>query len=148
MGVLKEYFCAAHGAFEAIVKQDEMPKCPRGCSKRFVKREFRTAPGYRSTVTRATDGMVKDIAHDFGLSDMKTDPRGETSVMQNLRKGEDFSPKWVDVPNTMKAGWTQRGETPSAAPVSAFGMQPGNALSSVPVSKAIPTNIVGSHKGD
>lgn len=148
MAILKEWCCAAHGSFEAFVKQDEVPKCPKGCSKRFVKREFLTAPAAGTHKTHAIDGIQRDLAHDFGLSDLKVHKDSGTSVMQNLRSATDFSPKWVDVPGKMAPGWTQRGEKPAAAPVSSFGMQGGNALTGSTVPTKIPTNIVGSFKAD
>lgn len=147
MAVLKEFVCQAHGAFEEFVQQDEVPKCPRGCSKRFVKREFRTAPAIRNVVTGRMDNIQKDLAHDFGLSDMKVNRDDGNSVMQNLRKGEDFNPKWVDLPR-QNAGWSQRGEKPAPINVQSLGMQAGNALQGAPLPKQVPTKIMGTYKGD
>jgi len=148
MGILKEYVCAAHGPFEDIVNGDEMGKCPKGCSRRFVKREIRTAPAAGSVVTGRMDNLQRDLAHDFGLSDLKTNAKDGTSVMQNLRRGEDFSPRWVDTPNKMAPGWSQRGEKPSTLPVQSFGMEAGNALAGAATPKNIPTNIVGRVKAE
>jgi hypothetical protein len=147
MAILKEFTCAAHGPFEEFVKQDETPSCPKGCSKRFVRREIRTAPATRGVVMGRMDGLQKDLAHDFGLSDLKVQRDTGTSVMQNLRSGTDFSPKWVDTPRP-SAGWSQRGEKPAALPVSSFGMEAGNALAGANTPKSIPTKIMGSYKGE
>lgn len=147
MAILKEFTCKAHGAFEAFVKQDETPKCPRGCAKSFVKREFRTAPAVRNVVTGRMDGLQKDLAHDFGLSDMKVGRDDGNSVMQNLRSSEDFSPRWVGLPN-QAAGWSGRGEKPAPIDVKSLGMQAGNALEGAPLPKQVPTKIMGSYKGE
>jgi hypothetical protein len=147
MAVLKEYVCAAHGPFEAFVKSDEMGVCPKGCSKRFVKREFRTAPAIKNVVTGTLDGHQRALAHQFGLGDLKVGKDDGKSVMQNLREKEDFSPKWHDVPGRMAPGWSQRGEKPApVAPQAAFGMQGGNALVGSNTPKQIPTEVVGRHK--
>ena len=147
MAILKEYTCAAHGPFEAMVKQDQTPKCPNGCSKRFGSREFRTAPAARSVVMGRMDGLQRDMAHDFGLSNIKVDKDNGKSVIQNLRSETDFSPRWIDTPRPAP-GWSSRGETPAALPVASMGMQAGNALSSMAAPKHIPTNIVGKYSGE
>jgi len=148
MAVLKEFSCKAHGPFEEMVEQDVTPECPKGCSPRWVTREIRTAPAARNVVTGKMDGLQRDLAHDFGLSDLKVDKEGGKSVMQNLQSSQDFSPKWVDVPTQMKSGWSQRGEKPAAIDVGAtFGLQGGNALPSKPLPKPTPI-IQGSYKAD
>lgn len=147
MAILKEFTCAAHGPFEEFVSQDEIPMCPKGCSKRFVRREIRTAPATRGVVMGRLDGLQKDLAHDFGLSDIKSGRDDGKSVMQNLRSGTDFSPKWVDVPKP-SAGWSARGEKPAPVSVQSFGMEAGNALKGAPTPKQIPTKIMASYKGE
>jgi hypothetical protein len=145
MAVLKEFSCAAHGAFEEMVEQSEMPKCPRGCPKRFVTREIRTAPAGRATITGTLDHLQRELAHDFGLSDIKVGKDDNKSVMQNLREGKMMQPEWVDVPGHLKPGFSQRKD--QAAPVnisSSFGAQPDNALERVAPPKNVPTRIVGA----
>lgn len=86
---LREYFCKAHGEFEAYA-----PTCPAGCPASFVKQEIRTAPAIRSGSTKHTDTTIRNLAADYGLTDVKNDKEGG-SVMDALRKGdEDFKPKW------------------------------------------------------
>ena len=105
MAILKEFSCKAHGAFEAWVKQDETPKCPKGCSARFVTREFRTPVSVNGAVVGTLDQMQKDIAKDFNLSNLRVSEKDSTSVMENLRKGdksEDFAPFWAKDPNPAK----------------------------------------------
>lgn len=105
MAILKEFTCKAHGSFEVWVQQDETPKCPKGCSKRFVSREFLTPPSVNGVVVGTLDQMQKEIASSFNLSNLKVSEKDGTSVMQNLRSGtkkEDFSPFWASDPNPKK----------------------------------------------
>ena len=105
MAILKEFSCKAHGSFEAWVQQDETPKCPKGCSKRFVTREYLTPPSINGAVVGTLDQMQKDIAKDFNLSNLKVSEKDGASVMDNLRKGEkpqDFAPFWAKDANPAK----------------------------------------------
>ena len=88
MAVLKEFACAAHGPFEEMVNGDETPRCPHGCSKRFVTREIRTPAATRGAVTGTLDQMQKGIADEFKLRDIKVDKEPGTSVMDNLRRSD------------------------------------------------------------
>ena len=97
MAVLKEFACKAHGPFEEFVTDDDIPRCPQGCSTRFVVREIRTARVGRSVVSGTMDKIQRDFAEQYKLPDIKVDKEPGTSVMQNLRKGEkpsDFGAFW------------------------------------------------------
>lgn len=97
MAVLKEFACKAHGPFEEWVSGDDIPRCPKGCSTRFVVREIRQAPAMRGVVTGRLDEMQRDLADTYKLRDLKADKEGGTSMMQELRKGEkpqDFAATW------------------------------------------------------
>ena len=135
MAVLKEFACKAHGPFEEIVEQDVVPGCPHGCSPRFVVREIRSAAAARNVVTGKMDALQKDIAKDFGLPDIKVDKENGQSVMKNLQSGQDFSPRWVDVPNKPKSGDL----------ASNFGLTGGNALAGAKFEKPTPI-IQGSYR--
>jgi hypothetical protein len=162
MAVLKEWTCAAHGAFEASVSGDEVAKCPKGCPKRFVKREFRTAPAVGTVVKGRLDSLQRGLAHDFGLSDLKSGRDDGKSVMQNLgrdgkpkqrtgnmmqdlRSGEIMQPEWGGMElNHLKPGWSQRGEKPMAVTPGKFGMKGGHAIADVGgVPKQLPAKIEG-----
>jgi hypothetical protein len=147
MAILKEFTCAAHGPFDERVEGDEIPQCPTGCSPRFVRREIRTAPAMKTVISGRLDTLQRDIAHDFGLSDMKVSKDSNSSVMENLRRGEDFSPKWVDVPNKMKSGWANRGEQAGSISPTSLGLQGENNLAPVAqtgqLPRRIPTRIEG-----
>jgi len=144
MAVLKEFSCRAHGAFEAMVNQGETPECPKGCSPKWVTREFRTAPSARGAATGKLDKLQGQLAMDFGLSNLKVGKDDGKSVIQNLRGSEDFSPKWVDMPSQMRPGWSQRGEKPAPINVNTtFGMNGDNALKGMDRKKSLPTEFIG-----
>ena len=127
---LKEYVCKAHGEFESY-----SDRCPHGCSGRFVKQEIRTAPAFGSKSTRVMDQTTRDLAADFGLSDVRNDKEGG-SVMDALRKAEklgEFAPRWGSV------GKEIGGSLGSA------GIRGENNLMAQGLSKQIPTQIVGRH---
>lgn len=125
MAIVKEFRCAAHGPFEAT-----KPKCPRGCSARFVTQEIRTAPAFRSGSTRTADTELRNLAGTYGLSDIPSVQEGE-SVMQQLRKKPNFAPTWGQVDHA-EAGWSQRdGEKPKTFQLAPHGVQPGVSIDSV-----------------
>jgi hypothetical protein len=111
VGVLKEWLCTFHEhEFEA-----EEPICPYGCAARFVRREFRTAPGYKSDVTRATDNIRRQLASDYNMTDVRGDKEG-TSAMSNTPvssggarlPADAGKPYWK--PDLVPQGWMSRGE--------------------------------------
>jgi hypothetical protein len=125
MAIVKEYRCAAHGEFTAT-----KPKCPRGCSPRFVTQEIRTAPAFRSGSTKVADTELRNLSRTYGLSDIPTVAEGE-SVMQQLRKKPNFAPTWGQVDHA-EAGWSQReGEKPKTFALGPHGVQPGVSIDSV-----------------
>ena len=146
MAVLKEWTCRAHGDFEAFAEQGETPECPKGCSSRWVTREIRSAPAARNVVTGRMDQLQRDVASDFGLNNLKVSKDDDKSVIQNLRSGQDFSPKWADMPKAPAPGWSARGEKPGKINVgSTFGVQGDNALSRLKIPKPTPV-FVGKPK--
>lgn len=76
MGVLKEWLCPGHGAFES----DE-PRCPQGCN--VAEREFRTAPAIGTGRVGRTDRLLDGIAKDHGVSNFRTAHEGESSRVSN-----------------------------------------------------------------
>lgn len=104
MAVIKEWRCSGHGIFEG-----PEPDCGAGCPPAFIRQEFRTPISIKSGGTKYVDQQLRGLAQDFGLSNIHNDKDG-TSVMQSIRKGEDFQPKFVDIPHP-EPGWSQRKET-------------------------------------
>jgi hypothetical protein len=92
---IREYTCFAHGEFEA-----ETPVCPFGCTI-AVEREFRTAPGTRSSKTKGTDAALQRLAQRFGMTDMSN--RGG-NVAASQQHGQpagdqfDLTPRWGAIP--------------------------------------------------
>lgn len=83
MAILKEFRCLAHDhPFECLMDTDGIPECPFGCDPKYVAREFRTAPGIRHGGTSATDMLTRQLAADYGMTDMRGDKDG-SSVMSN-----------------------------------------------------------------
>jgi hypothetical protein len=123
MGVLKEFRCAAHGAFES----DEA-ECPYGCSDRFVTQEFRTAPRHMSRGTKINDGLMRGLADDYRLPDIKSEDNGQ-SVMQNLRRNPSHMPTWGKVDHAAP-GFSERGDVKTFNPGS-MGVASENALAAV-----------------
>lgn len=115
---MKEWACAAHGAFEALEQV-----CPEGCPPSFVVREIRTAPKLRSARTSFADQQFEGLARDFKLPDIANNGLDGASVMSTLKKrmlqhmhkdpnAGPIVPTFIDVPHN-DPGWTQRdGEKP------------------------------------
>jgi hypothetical protein len=141
MAILKEYRCKAHGAFEAMVNQGETPDCPRGCSARFVYREIRSAPAARTVISGTLDRLQREIAHDFGLSDIKAGRDDGKSVMDNIKRGAQQAPAWLELPGHLRPGWSGRKEAPE--PVTVTGFNADNSIKRTQPPKNLPTNVVG-----
>lgn len=118
MAILREFRCAAHGAFES--KDGE---CPAGCSPRFVVQEIRTPPSHLSGKTKRSDHELRQLSLDYRMSDIPSAEEGE-SVMMALRKKPQFQPTWGEV-NHAKPGWSQRGEVSPTVAAASLGVAPG-----------------------
>jgi hypothetical protein len=122
MPILKEYVCAAHGPFEAFE-----PECEYGCSPRFVRQEFRTAPGYKSERTSNSDKTIDSLAKDYGMTNMSN--RDGESVMQRMRREPQTRPTWGQVAHAAP-GFSNGGKPLTFNPAS-MGVQAENVLGSV-----------------
>jgi len=72
MAVLSDYKCEKHGYFES-----RKPTCPmKGCNEEVLQ-VFLQAPGLVSAKTKATDNNVKQLAIEFGMSNIKSTREGE-----------------------------------------------------------------------
>lgn len=67
MAVIKEWRCMAHGCFDSTE-----PVCPKGCST--VERVFLTPPGFTSDRTKHSDATFRQVAADFGMTNMRIRP--------------------------------------------------------------------------
>src|SRR3974377_1336938 len=131
MAVLRQFRCWAHDLeFESI---DEKPAVPSGCSNRFVVLEFRTPPNIRSGGTRIADVMQKQLAQDYGLTNMMNDKDG-SSVMSRTRTESGGTRIVGKEPARVSGspglfpvgqGWAQRGEPEPQFNARAAGLQDG-----------------------
>jgi hypothetical protein len=72
MAVLHDYHCEKHGYFES-----REARCPmKGCNEEVLQ-VFLQAPSLISAKTRFTDKSTKQLAMEFGMSDIKTTREGE-----------------------------------------------------------------------
>lgn len=81
MPVLKDYKCPTHGYFESYE-----PNCRvEGCSEEVLS-VFLQAPGLVSDSTKKSDKRVKQLAIDFGMSNVKSTREGENQSGYFTRK--------------------------------------------------------------
>lgn len=72
MPVLHDYKCAKHGYFESME-----PKCPMKDCHEEVMVVFLQAPGMMSDGTKKNDQNLKQLASDFGMTNIKSTREGE-----------------------------------------------------------------------
>jgi hypothetical protein len=92
MSVLHDFECAAHGYFEARTKGGNVPRCPKGCSKAFVKLVRLQAPGMVSARTRTGDRLVREMADMQGLSDISTSPSRSGGSVADRNRKKNYAP--------------------------------------------------------
>lgn len=127
MAVLREYRCLQHEIeFESC---DDIPACPKGCTSRSViVREFRTPFSIGSERTHTIDTVQRQLAADYGLTDMRNDR--DASVMSQTRKesggrrvigsgrvhreySAERETRWAPGLFKPAPGWSRTGEVPS-----------------------------------
>lgn len=88
MGVLNNYECAAHGAFEATVEVGQVPSCPHGCSPGFVQLVFLKPPLISNERFRVANKLVREMAEMQGLSDIDVSPSspGDSVADKNFQR--------------------------------------------------------------
>jgi hypothetical protein len=86
MAVLKDYYCDAHGIFEAWEAKCPMKNCKGELSVVFLK-----PVGLKSDKTKKTDKTVKQLAIDYDMTDIKSTREGEyqTGYMKRNNKLSD-----------------------------------------------------------
>ena len=72
MPVLHDYFCSEHGIFEGWDA-----KCPMKICKGEISKVYLKPVGTKSDKTKATDQNMKNLALDFGMTDIKKTHEGE-----------------------------------------------------------------------
>lgn len=71
MAVLHDYKCKEHGYFEAWEAV-----CPQGCTE-DVMLVFLQAPSLMSESTKKNDQTIKNLASDFGMTNLRSTKEGE-----------------------------------------------------------------------
>jgi hypothetical protein len=138
---LNDYICQAHGIF----RDSYTGKCPHGCDKQFVEKIFLKAPGLKSGRTKNIDGTLRDLAADYGMTDMnnqngtsaciRPDSRAVNARNELIGKLGDTSGAW---------GKIQGGKISAA--MAANHIAPGNALATVqPLLHAPRPGVVARH---
>jgi len=124
--ILRDWECLAHGFFES---GEEAPKCPKGCSKSMIRIAHLKAPGIGTDRTKGIDSTMRNLANDFGLTDVNT--RGGDSVKENLKRTEVGDPT-KQLMDRMGGPWQSLDKNRNALQaLSGMGVQGGNTLDSV-----------------
>lgn len=134
MAVVKEWECKAHGYFDATEH-----RCPWGCPSEFVERVFLTPPTIGSARTKAADSTLRNLANDFGMTDIRGGKEGESVASLTPASSAPFK-----VPQ--QPGWLPVGKE---FDVRGMGVQPGNALEGFKgtLKGPKPSEIVGRYDG-
>lgn len=86
MAVLRDYKCKEHGYFEAWE-----PLCPKGCTEN-IKKVILQAPRLMSDKTKKNDKTLKNLADDFGMTNIKSTKPGENQAGYFTRNNKRKSP--------------------------------------------------------
>ena len=85
--ILRDYKCQEHGFFEGFE-----PTCPEGCTDELVLQVFLKSPGFVSDKSKAADSHLRNLASEFGMSDIKSTREGENQSGY-LKRNNKFSEK-------------------------------------------------------
>lgn len=85
--ILRDYKCQVHGFFEGFE-----PICPHGCTDELVLQVFLKSPGFVSDKSKAADSHLRNLASEFGMSDIKSTRPGENQAGY-LKRNNKFSEK-------------------------------------------------------
>jgi len=123
MAVTNDYHCAVHGYFES-----KQAKCPmKGCHEEIMV-VFLQAPNLVSAKTRFTDKSTKQLAIEFGMSDIKTTREGEHQENFLTRKNKFTEKEYAEAEKfaTRKKGVNKDRINPTIPPVQKEA-RPGDA---------------------
>ena len=86
MGILRDYYCDAHGVFEAWEPECPMKHCSATISVIHLK-----PVAIKSEKTKKTDKTVRQLAIDYDMTDIKSTREGEhqTGYMKRNNKLSD-----------------------------------------------------------
>ena len=98
--VLHDYKCPVHGFFES-----REAKCPSGCTD--VQMVFLQAVGLKSDNTKHADSTLKELARDYGMSDIKSAREGDhqnNALLNNKKAAQPQNPFAVQWGNPSQIG--------------------------------------------
>jgi len=124
MPVKNDYKCPTHGYFESTKAQ-----CPmKGCQDEvFIV--FLQAPATISAKTKFTDNSTKQLAMEFGMSDIKTTREGEHQSGYLTRKNKFTEKEYAEAEKyaTRKRGVNKDKIKPKQIPNTPKEARPGDA---------------------
>jgi hypothetical protein len=85
--ILRDYKCQEHGFFEGFE-----PVCSEGCRDELVLQVFLKSVGFVSDKSKAADSHLRNLANEFGMSDIKSTRTGENQAGY-LTRNNKFSEK-------------------------------------------------------
>lgn len=103
MPVLHDYYCEAHGIFESFEAKCPMKNCKAELSKVFLK-----PVGIKSDKTKSTDKNLKNLALDFGMTDIKSTREGEHQSGFFKRNNELSDKQFEEATQAMQAQQQQQ----------------------------------------
>ncbi len=101
MAVVHDYKCPAHGFFES-----REPVCPHGCTS-DVQMVFLQAVGMKSDSTKHADTTLRELAKDYGMSDIKSSREGDHqqhALLGNILVAQPQNPFAVQWGNPKQLG--------------------------------------------
>jgi hypothetical protein len=123
MAVTNDYKCPKHGYFEA-----RKPQCPMKDCYDEVMVVFLQAPALIGAKTRSTDKTVKQLAIEFGMSDIKTTREGENQAGYLTRKNKFTEKEYAEAEKfaTRKRG-VNKDKLKQAVPEAPKEARPGDS---------------------
>ena len=101
MAVVHDYKCPAHGFFES-----REPVCPHGCTA-DIQMVFLQAVGMKSDSTKHADTTLRELAKDYGMSDIKSSREGDHqqhALLGNKQASQPQNPFAVQWGNPKQLG--------------------------------------------
>ena len=157
--ILHDYSCMAHGHFES-----SKPDCPHGCKGGMVSIVHLKAPGFVSARTKGIDKTTRNLASQFGLTEM--DNRGGQPVKRPdpmaAKRAEEYQ---AFIQEKFGSPWQSVANSNPLQHIQGIGAQGGSAVTRdetgkvsvpfndgeyvVPLSRDIkPDAVAGEHKAN
>jgi len=122
--ILRDYKCQEHGFFEGFE-----PICPEGCTD-YVLQVFLQAPGFKSEKSKSADRQLKQLASEFGMSDIKSTKEGENQSGYLTRNNKFTEKEYADAEKyatPKKRGRPRKGKAAAETPQAPQEARAGDA---------------------